>query len=109
MTTNRPSGTSRRPSRSIPSLRPACMDVVEFVNLVQREGDSGMAQTTAEGIEGVQTLVGRHLGHSEWVEITQERVNQFADATGDHQWIHVDPERAARESPFGGPIAHGYL
>ena len=68
-----------------------------------------MAQTTAEGIEGVQALVGRHLGHSEWVEITQERVNQFADATGDHQWIHVDPERAARESPFGGPIAHGYL
>jgi acyl dehydratase len=85
------------------------MDVVEFANLVQREGESGMAQTTAEGIEGVQALVGRHLGHSEWVEITQERVNQFADATGDHQWIHVDPERAARESPFGGPIAHGYL
>ena len=46
---------------------------------------------------------------SDWVEITQERVNQFADATGDHQWIHVDAERAKRESPFGGPIAHGYL
>jgi acyl dehydratase len=68
-----------------------------------------MAQATAEGIEGVQSLVGQQLGHSEWVEITQEMVNRFADATGDHQWIHVNPERAARESPFGGPIAHGYL
>jgi acyl dehydratase len=68
-----------------------------------------MAQTTVEGIEGVQGLVGQHLGHSDWVEITQEQVNQFADATGDHQWIHVDPERAKKESPFGGPIAHGYL
>src|SRR3954447_24877164 len=68
-----------------------------------------MAQTTVEGIEGVQSLVGKELGTSDWVEITQERVNQFAEATGDHQWIHVDPERANRESPFGGPIAHGYL
>jgi acyl dehydratase len=68
-----------------------------------------MAQTTVEGIEGVQGLVGQHLGHSDWVEITQEQVNQFADATGDHQWIHVDPGRAQKESPFGGPIAHGYL
>ena len=50
----------------------------------------------------------RELGASDWVEITQEQVNQFADATGDHQWIHVDPE-AARNGPFGGPIAHGYL
>ena len=68
-----------------------------------------MAQTTVEGIEGVQGLVGQDLGSSEWVEITQEQVNRFAEATGDHQWIHVDPERARRESPFGGPIAHGYL
>jgi acyl dehydratase len=68
-----------------------------------------MAQTTVEGIEGVQGLVGQHLGYSDWVTITQEQVNQFADATGDHQWIHVDPERAKKESPFGGPIAHGYL
>ena len=68
-----------------------------------------MAQTTVDGIEGVQGLVGRHLGHSDWVEITQEQVQQFADATGDHQWIHVDVERAKAESPFGGPIAHGYL
>ena len=54
-------------------------------------------------------LVGTELGTSEWYEVTQEHVNLFADATGDHQWIHVDPERATKESPFGGPIAHGYL
>ena len=52
--------------------------------------------------------VGRHLGYSDWLEITQDRVNRFADATGDHQWIHVDPERA-KSGPFGGTIAHGYL
>ena len=52
---------------------------------------------------------GQALGSSEWFEITQERVNTFADATDDHQWIHVDPERAAAESPFGGPIGHGFL
>jgi acyl dehydratase len=68
-----------------------------------------MAQTTVDGVEGVRALVGEHLGHSDWVTITQERVNLFADATGDHQWIHVDPERAAKESPFGGAVAHGYL
>ena len=53
--------------------------------------------------------VGAQLGPTEWVQINQERINQFADATGDHQWIHVDVERANRESPFGAPIAHGYL
>ena len=52
-------------------------------------------------------LVGQEVGVSDWLQITQERVNQFADATGDHQWIHVDVERAMRE--IGGPIAHGYL
>ncbi len=64
---------------------------------------------TIEGIAGLEALVGEHLGYSDFLEITQERVNTFADATGDHQWIHVDPERARRESPFGGAIAHGYL
>jgi acyl dehydratase len=64
--------------------------------------------TIIEGIGGLQAKVGEHLGYSEWLEVTQERVNQFADATGDHQWIHVDPERA-KSGPFGGPIAHGYL
>jgi acyl dehydratase len=53
--------------------------------------------------------VGTDLGTTDWIEITQERVDQFADATGDHQWIHVDPVRAAAESPYGGTIAHGYL
>ena len=65
--------------------------------------------TTVNGIAGLKELVGTHLGYSDWLEITQERVNTFADATGDHQWIHVDVERAKAESPFGGPIAHGYL
>ncbi len=52
--------------------------------------------------------VGEHLGYSDWLTVTQDRVDQFADATGDHQWIHVDPERA-KVGPFGGTIAHGYL
>ena len=54
-------------------------------------------------------LVGTELGTSDWVEVTQERVNLFADATDDHQWIHIDVDRAKSESPYGGPIAHGYL
>jgi acyl dehydratase len=53
--------------------------------------------------------VGRDMGVSEWVTVDQDRINRFAACTGDHQWIHVDVERAKRESPFGGPIAHGYL
>jgi acyl dehydratase len=55
------------------------------------------------------SLKGKELGSSSWIEITQERVNTFADATDDHQWIHLDVERAEQESPFGGPVAHGYL
>lgn len=55
-----------------------------------------------------EAAVGQHLGTGEWHTITQDQVNLFADATGDHQWIHVDPERAA-QGPFGAPIAHGYL
>src|SRR6476659_10299314 len=61
--------------------------------------------TIIDGIDGLKAKVGEHLGYS---EITQEQVNQFAEATGDHQWIHVDVERA-KAGPFGGPIAHGYL
>ena len=60
------------------------------------------------GLAAVQEAKGRHLGHSDWLEITQERVDQFAEATGDHQWIHVDVERS-RQGRFGGTIAHGYL
>ncbi|MFZ2174413.1 MAG: MaoC family dehydratase [Rhodococcus sp. (in: high G+C Gram-positive bacteria)] len=61
-----------------------------------------------QGIDEIESAVGEHLGYSDWFEITQDRVNLFADATGDHQWIHVDPERA-KDGPFGAPIAHGYL
>ena len=67
-----------------------------------------MAVTTLDGAEAVQAAIGSHLGYSDWMEITQDRVNTFADATGDHQWIHVDVERASA-GPFGAPIAHGYL
>lgn len=63
----------------------------------------------ATGPDGVKALVGQHLGYSDWVEIDQDRINLFADATGDHQWIHIDVERAKKDSPFGGPIAHGFL
>lgn len=59
-------------------------------------------------LEQLQALVGTEIGVSEWMEITQDRVNAFADATDDHQFIHVDPE-LAKQTPFGGPIAHGFL
>jgi acyl dehydratase len=68
-----------------------------------------MAATTFDGVDAIRAAVGTHLGWSDWAEVTQEQVDTFAEATGDFQWIHVDPERATRESPFGGPIAHGYL
>lgn len=61
-----------------------------------------------ERISDLQALVGQTLGTSDWLTVEQERVNLFADATGDHQWIHVDPQRA-RQGPFGAPIAHGFL
>ncbi len=60
-------------------------------------------------LDELRAAAGSELGWTGWEDITQERVNLFADATGDHQWIHVDVERATAESPFGGPIAHGYL
>jgi acyl dehydratase len=61
------------------------------------------------GLEALRALVGTELGRSRWFEIGQDRIATFADATDDHQWIHIDPERAARESPFGGTVAHGFL
>jgi acyl dehydratase len=64
--------------------------------------------TIVDDLKKFHDLVGTQIGYSEWQTITQERVNVFADATDDHQWIHVDPE-AAKKGPFGGPIAHGYL
>lgn len=68
-----------------------------------------MAKRVIESIEAIGALVGAELGVSDWLEITQERIDLFARATGDAQWIHVDPVRAARESPFGTTIAHGHL
>jgi len=65
--------------------------------------------TTTTTLAELPGLVGQELGTSDWYEVTQEAVNQFADATGDHQWIHVDVERAKAESPYGGPIAHGFM
>ena len=63
---------------------------------------------TFSTFEEIESATGEEVGTTEWVEITQERVDQFADATGDHQWIHVDVEKA-KDGPFGGTIAHGYL
>ena len=60
-------------------------------------------------LAGLNDWIGQELGVSDWVSIDQTRINTFASCTGDHQWIHVDVERAKRESPFRGPIAHGYL
>ena len=60
-------------------------------------------------VASLKRFVGTELGPSDWVTVTQKRIELFAEATDDHQWIHVDPERAARESPFGGTVAHGYL
>ena len=65
--------------------------------------------STTTTLAELPSLKGAELGTSDWYEVTQESINLFADATGDHQWIHVDVERATKESPFGGPIAHGYL
>ena len=61
-----------------------------------------------EGLEQLEAELGRHVGYSDWMEITQDRIDAFADATGDHQWIHVDPVRAA-QGLYGATIAHGYL
>ena len=65
--------------------------------------------TEIEGVAKLGELVGREVGVSEWVEVSQERIERFAEATEDRQWIHTDPERAARESPFRTTIAHGFL
>lgn len=71
-------------------------------------GSSEVEERVVTTVAELKDLVGQELGIGDWVEITQDRVNQFADATGDHQYIHVDPERA-KETFFGGTVAHGYL
>jgi acyl dehydratase len=63
----------------------------------------------AYSMSSLPGFIGRELGASDWVAVDQERIDRFAECTGDRQWIHVDVERARRESPFGGPVAHGYL
>jgi acyl dehydratase len=68
-----------------------------------------MALRTIESIDEARRLVGQEVGVSDWIDVSQERINAFAEVTGDHQWIHIDPERARRESPFGTTIAHGFL
>jgi acyl dehydratase len=68
-----------------------------------------MPVTQIESIAKLAEFVGREVAVSDWLEVTQERINQFAESTEDRQWIHVDPERAARESPFKETIAHGFL
>ncbi|MFN7928147.1 MAG: MaoC family dehydratase [Blastocatellia bacterium] len=65
--------------------------------------------TEIENLSHLRTLVGQEIGVSDWFTVTQERINQFADATLDHQWIHINEERAKNESPFGTTIAHGFL
>ncbi|MCX5909156.1 MAG: MaoC family dehydratase [Deltaproteobacteria bacterium] len=67
-----------------------------------------MAKRVIQNLEELKKMAGQEIGVSDWHRVTQEAVNMFADATLDHQWIHIDPERAKRESPFQGPIAHGY-
>ena len=69
---------------------------------------TGKAMTKFDSPDSILSSIGKALGESEWLAITQERVNQFADATDDHQWIHVDVEKS-KKGPFGAPIAHGYL
>ena len=70
---------------------------------------SGSNPRVVNGLEELKSLEGQEVGVSDWITVTQEMINRFADVTGDHQWIHVDVERAKRETPFGSTIAHGFL
>ena len=64
---------------------------------------------TITGLDELKQAAGENLGTSDWHEVTQEAIDAFADVTGDHQWIHVEVDRARKHSPFGGPVAHGFL
>jgi len=77
-------------------------------DFLERHMTSANTQGLVTDIAGVRERAGTHIGYTDWQEMTQERVNQFADATDDHQFIHVDPERA-KQTPFGGTVAHGFL
>jgi acyl dehydratase len=79
------------------------------LRIILRATEEDMAKLELDSLRDLQPRIGEEVLVTDWLEVTQERVNQFAEASGDHQWIHVDVERARRESPFGGPIAHGFL
>lgn len=99
----------RRPPVQVMIYAPRDWDELETVyELVCASRDFARGATRFTSIEDVKSAVGTSLGSSDWHETTQEQVDLFAEATGDHQWIHVDPHRAA-SGPFGRPIAHGYL
>jgi acyl dehydratase len=68
-----------------------------------------MAKVVVENLDALKAMTGREIGVTDWFVMTQDRIDKFADATGDHQWIHIDRERAQRESPYGTTIAHGFL
>jgi acyl dehydratase len=68
-----------------------------------------MPALVLESLQSLKNYVGREIATTGWLRVTQERISQFAEATGDRQWIHIDPERAQRESPYGATIAHGFL
>src|SRR5689334_16004430 len=68
-----------------------------------------MSNHTINGVDQLKAMAGKDLGSTAWKTMEMSRIKQFADATGDHQWIHIDEARAKKESPFGAPIAHGYL
>ncbi len=69
----------------------------------------GILMRVIESLSELKTLIGQEVAVSDWIEISQDRVNRFAEATGDLQWIHIDVERSRKESPFGGTVAHGFL
>jgi acyl dehydratase len=80
------------------------------IDILRQRRDYAMREIRFDDIEGLRAMiVQEHSGWGPEMEVTQEMINQFAELTGDHQWIHVDVERCKRESPFGGPIAHGFL
>jgi acyl dehydratase len=76
---------------------------------MRSERGDGVPMKVITSIDDATSAIGEELGVSEWLQIDQKRINDFADATGDHQWIHVDVDKAKAESPYGAPIAHGFL
>lgn len=97
---------------TIYAICPNALGLIAFLSVrkadrsFEESADAIMKTVT---IEEIPSLVGQEIGRSDWRVITQEMIDQFGDATDDHQWIHLDPERAAAETPYGGTIAHGFL